>query len=134
MSSELDHYEKMMNKVLFGQTYDGPKIRDALKTQEANKWKSFKQPTESRVRKAKPYPFPQWPKPEEPKRSAQMARSYANAEALAKKESAPQEYKGPFVGGYSAERKFLFKVSNNAHNASTNNGYARKQSGGFYFH
>ena len=71
MSSELDHYERMMNKVLFGNVYDGPTIKDALKTQEANKWKTINKQTsvEPRSRKAKPYPFPQWPKPEEPKRS-----------------------------------------------------------------
>ena len=67
----------------------------------------------------------------DPRKTA-MARSFANAERLAKLETS--DYKGPYISGISPERKFMQKISNMAHSSSSNNGYARKQSGGFYFH
>ena len=46
-------------------------------------------------------------------------------------------YEGPFVACHFSGRgkdNFMPRIGNSSHNANTNNGYARKQSGGFYCH
>ena len=65
---------------------------------------------------------------------AMMQRSQQNAKKLAQTEEKQNAYKGPYMAGYVAERKFMQIISNQTHSASTNNGYARKPSGGFFFH
>lgn len=46
-------------------------------------------------------------------------------------------YEGPFVACHFSGRgkdNFMPRIGNSSHNANTNNGYARKQSGGFFCH
>jgi len=121
----------MINRVLFKDALKSPSIKQALAQKEQTK-----QPPKTRVEKkrfARPYSFK--PKPQEaPMMDERMARSHANAMRLTQSQLDHQNYKGPYIAGYSPERRFLSTISNQTHSASTNNGYARKQSGGFYFH
>ena len=43
-------------------------------------------------------------------------------------------YTGPHIAGYSIDKLTQRVMSNDAHSASTNDGFKRKDSGGFFFH
>ena len=45
-----------------------------------------------------------------------------------------QPYMGPHVAGFGLDKNHMPVVTNDAHSTSTNNGFARKPCGGFYFH
>jgi hypothetical protein len=45
-----------------------------------------------------------------------------------------QSYQGPHIAGHALDKNHMPVVTNNAHSTNTNNGFARKPSGGFYFH
>ena len=43
-------------------------------------------------------------------------------------------YSGPHIAGFGVDKQHMPVVTNTTHSANTNNGYARKACGGFYFH
>ena len=51
-----------------------------------------------------------------------------------KQARAPKPYQGPHVAGFAVDKQVMPVVTNDAHSTNTNNGYARKGNGGFYFH
>ena len=138
---DLDEYERMFNKVLFADHYTGPTLKEALTTQKEWRNTSNKPQRAKTARKAKPYPFPRPEKellPWQTIKDPSTARNWRNSMALTQTMNSGWDYKGPRISGYNPERKFMQTVSNHAagsaHTSSTNNGYARKQSGGFYYH
>ena len=43
-------------------------------------------------------------------------------------------YGGPRIMGYAVDKQHMPVITNGTHSAQTNNGFARKPCGGFYFH
>ena len=43
-------------------------------------------------------------------------------------------YNGPHIAGFSVDKQHMPVITNGTHSAQTNNGFARKPCGGFYFH
>ena len=43
-------------------------------------------------------------------------------------------YSGPRIAGYAVDKQHMPVITNGTHSAQTNNGFARKPCGGFYFH
>ena len=44
------------------------------------------------------------------------------------------KFTGPHVAGFAVDKQHMPVVTNDSHCANTNNGFARKPCGGFYFH
>ena len=43
------------------------------------------------------------------------------------------KFNGPHIAGYGVDKQHMPVVTNDAHSANTNNGFARKPCGGFYY-
>ena len=50
------------------------------------------------------------------------------------KRSPLDPYKGPVVSAYLKDKNHMPICTNDAHSTTTNNGYTRKPSGGFFYH
>ena len=50
------------------------------------------------------------------------------------RKSIQKQYRQPHIAGHALAKNPMPVVTNDAHSTNTNNGFARKQSGGFYFH
>ena len=44
------------------------------------------------------------------------------------------QHMGPHMASAAKDKQMIFVVTNDAHNANTNNGFTRKPNGGFYYH
>ena len=45
----------------------------------------------------------------------------------------PKAYQGPHIIGFPVDKQHMPVITNSAHTAQTNNGFARKPCGGFYY-